>query len=59
MFKLKSKTGIIKAKYHNVILKAYITVKGLTDKGQLQYLIKLKGPQEGNYLYTTQFLSLR
>ena len=34
-------------------------IKGLTDKGQFQYLIKLKGPQEGNCLYTTQFLSLR
>ena len=34
---------------------------GLTDKGQFQYLTKLKGPQEGNYryLYTTQFPSLR
>ena len=32
-------------------------IKGLNDKGQFQYLIKLKGPREGNYLYTTQFLS--
>ena len=32
---------------------------GLTDKGQFQYLTKLKGPQEGNYLYTTQLPSLR
>ena len=31
-------------------------IKGLTDKGQFQYLIKLKGPQVGNYLYTTQFV---
>ena len=30
-------------------------IKGLTDKGQFQYFIKLKGPQVGNYLYTTQF----
>ena len=30
-----------------------------TDKGQLHYLTKLKGPQVGNYLYTTQFLLLR
>ena len=30
-----------------------------TDKGQFQYLTNLKGPQEGTYLYTTQFLSLR
>ena len=34
-------------------------IKGLTDKEQFQYLAKLKGPQEGTYLYTTQFLSLR
>ena len=35
-----------------------IEIMGLTDKEQFQYLTKLKGPQEGNYLYTTQFLSL-
>ena len=34
-------------------------IKGLTDKEQLQYLTKLKGTEEGTYLYTTQFLSLR
>ena len=34
-------------------------IKGLTDKGQFQYLTKLKGPQEGTYLYATQFLALR
>ena len=34
-------------------------IKGLTDKGQFQYLKKLKGPQVGNYLYKTRFLSLR
>ena len=34
-------------------------IKGLADKGQFQYLTKLMGPQVGNYLYTTQFLSLR
>ena len=34
-------------------------IKGLTDKGQFQYLTNLKGPQVGNYLYTTQFLTLR
>ena len=33
-------------------------IKGLTDKGQFHYLTKLKGPQEGTYLYTTHFLSL-
>ena len=25
-------------------------IKGLTDKGQFQYLTKLMGPQEGTYL---------
>ena len=34
-------------------------IKGLTDKGQFQYLSKLMGPQEGTYLYATQFHSLR
>ena len=34
-------------------------IKGLTDKGQFQYLRKLMGPQEGTYLYATQFHSLR
>ena len=34
-------------------------IKGLTDKGQFQYLTKLMGPQEGTYLYTTQFHSPR
>ena len=31
-------------------------IKGLTDKGQFQYLTKLMGPQEGTYLYTTNFI---
>ena len=34
-------------------------IKILIDKGQFQYISNLKGPQVGNYLYTTQFLSLR
>ena len=34
-------------------------IKGLTDKGQFKYLTKLMGPQEGTYLYATQFHSLR
>ena len=34
-------------------------IKGLTDKEQFQYLTKLKGPQEGTYLYKTQLISLR
>ena len=28
-------------------------IKGLTDKGQLQYLTNLKGPQEGNKTNST------
>ena len=37
----------------------YGIISEFTDKGQFQYLTILKGPQEGTYLYTTQFLSLR
>ena len=37
----------------------YGIISEFTDKGQFQYLTNLKGPQEGIYLYTTQFLSLR
>ena len=37
----------------------YGIISEFTDKGQFQYLKNLKGPQEGTYLYTTQFLSLR
>ena len=37
----------------------YGIISEFTDEGQFQYLINLKGPQEGTYLYTTQFLSLR
>ena len=33
-------------------------IKGLTDKGQFQYLTKSMGPQEGTYLYATHFHSL-
>ena len=37
----------------------YGIISEFTDKGQFQYITNLKGPQEGTYLYTTQFLSLR
>ena len=37
----------------------YGIISEFTDKGQFQYLTDLKGPQEGTYLDTTQFLSLR
>ena len=33
-----------------------LIIKILTDKGQFQYLTGCKGPQEGTYLDTTQFL---
>ena len=36
----------------------YGIISGFTDKRQFHYLAKLKGPQVGNYLYTTQFLLL-
>ena len=31
-------------------------IKGLTDKGQFQYLTKLMGPQEGTYLHCNTFI---
>ena len=37
----------------------YGIISEFADKGQFQYLTNLRGPQEGTYLYTTQFLSLR
>ena len=48
-------TPVFKDKYYCPIE----IIKGLTDKGQFQYLTKLMGPQEGTYLYATQFHSLR
>ena len=32
-------------------------ISGITDKGQFQYPNGLKGSQEGNYLYRTQYLT--
>ena len=51
----------VSLKMYICMLKAYVymyycpikIIKGLTDKGQFQYLTKLMGPQEGTYLYTT------
>ena len=48
-------TGILKDLYACPIE----NIKGLTEKGQLQYLTRLNGPQDGTYLYTAQFLSPR
>ena len=47
--------GVVKGIYFVI----YGIISEFTDKGQFQYLTNLKGPQEGTYLYTTQFLSLR
>ena len=33
-------------------------IKGLTDKGQFQYLTQLKGPQGRTYLYTIFFTEI-
>ena len=33
----------------------YGIISEFADKGQFQYLTNLRGPQEGTYLYTTQF----
>ena len=45
--------------FKDIYFVIYGNISEFTDKGQLQYLTNLKGPQEGTYLYTTQFLSLR
>ena len=52
---IKGEVGAVKDKDYCPIE----IIKGLTDKGQFQYLTKLMGPQEGTYLYATQFHSLR
>ena len=46
-------------KIKDIYFVTYGIISDFTDKGQFQYLTNLKGPQEGTYLYTTQFLSLR
>ena len=58
-----SDTSII-AKFSMSLFKGiYFVIYGIisefTDKGHVQYLRNLKGPQKGTYLYTTEFLSLR
>ena len=45
--------------FKDIYFVIYGIISDFTDKGQFQYLTNLKGPQEGTYLYTTQFLSLR
>ena len=54
---------LFKLAMEQVVKGIYFVIYGIisefTDKGQFQYLTNLKGPQEGTYLYTTQFRSLR
>ena len=45
--------------FKDIYFVIYGIISDFTDKGQFQYLTNLKGAQEGTYLYTTQFLSLR
>ena len=45
--------------FKDIYFVIYGFISEFTDKGQFQYLTKLKGSQVGNYLYTTQFLLLR
>ena len=56
-FRLDDKKHIISFK--GIYFVIYEIISEFTDKGQFQYLTNLKGPQEGTYLYTTLFLSLR
>ena len=57
------RTMAIFLRYTDYLKDIYFVIYGIisdfTDKGQFQYLTNLKGPQEGTYLYTTQFLFLR
>ena len=48
-----------KNRFKDIYFAIYGIISEFTDMGQFQYLTKLKGPQMGNYLYTTQILSLR
>ena len=45
--------------FKDIYFVIYGSISEFTDKGQFHYLTKLKGPQVGKYLYTTQFLLLR
>ena len=45
--------------FKDIYFVIYGIISDFTDKGQFQYLTNLKRPQEGTYLYTTQFLSLK
>ena len=56
---VKPSLYMYKANIKDIYFVIYGIISDFTDKGQFQYLTNLKGPQEGTYLYTTQFLSLR
>ena len=58
-FKIFSENFILMNSVKGTYFVIYGIISEFTDKGQFQYLTNLKGPQEGTYLYTTQFLSLR
>ena len=50
---------LVQPPFKGVYFVKYGIISEFTDKGQFQHLTNLKGPQEGTYLYTSQFLSLR
>ena len=58
-FKIFSENFILMNSVKGTYFVIYGIISEFTDKGQFQYLTNLKGPQEGTYLYSTQFLSLR
>ena len=51
--------SVTNVSFEGIYFVIYGIISEYTDMGQFQYLTNLKGPQEGTYLYTTQFLSLR
>ena len=55
----KDEVGAPLNRFKGIYFVIYGIISEFTDKGQFQYLTNLKGPQEGTYLYPTQFLSLR
>ena len=57
--KASSKRYQVETYIKGIHIVIYGIISEFTDKGQFQYLTNLKGPQEGTYLYTSQFLSLR
>ena len=58
-FQLIESEYVLDTQLKDIYFVIYGIISEFTDKGQFHYLTKLKGPQVGNYLYTTQFLLLR